>query len=133
MTTRAEKRAKVLAERIELPPAKTRVLEHAVRLEWLTLAFLTTAVLAMYLALGSSQAMKAAWIEDLLSFLPPIAFLVAIGCGRRSPPATTPSVSTARSASAHLVSAVALLTMGTYLVVESALGLVRPSTCRSGW
>jgi len=29
--------------------------------------------------MGGSQAMKAAWAEDLLSFIPPIAFLVARG------------------------------------------------------
>ena len=39
----------MLSERIELPPTQRQVLD-AVRLEWLTLAFLTTGVLAMYLA-----------------------------------------------------------------------------------
>ena len=124
VTTRAEKRAKVLAERIELPPAKTRVLEHAVRLEWLTLAFLTTAVLAMYLALGSSQAMKAAWIEDLLSFLPPIAFLVTNRVRSKEPTRDYPFGFHRSVSVGFLVSAVALLTMGTYLVAESVLGLV---------
>jgi divalent metal cation (Fe/Co/Zn/Cd) transporter len=124
VTTRSEKRAKALAERIELPPAKKRVLEHAVRLEWLTLAFLTTAVLAMYLALGSSQAMKAAWIEDLLSFLPPIAFLVTNRVRSKEPTRDHPFGFHRSVSVGFLVSAVALLTMGTYLVAESVLGLV---------
>jgi divalent metal cation (Fe/Co/Zn/Cd) transporter len=121
---RAEQRAKALAERIELPPSKTRVLRHAVRLEWLTLAFLVTAVTAMYLALGSSQAMKAAWIEDLLSFLPPIAFLVTNRVRSKEPTRDYPFGFHRSVSVGFLVSAVALLTMGTYLVIESLLGLV---------
>jgi divalent metal cation (Fe/Co/Zn/Cd) transporter len=124
VTTRSERRAKTLAERIELPPAKTRVLQHAVRLEWLTIAFLVTAVTAMYLALGSSQAMKAAWIEDLLSFLPPIAFLVTNRVRSKEPTRDHPFGFHRSVSVGFLVSAVALLTMGTYLVAESVLGLV---------
>ena len=124
MTQRARQRQKALAERIELPPSKTDALNRAIRLEWLTLAFLVTAVTAMYLALGSSQAMRAPWIEDLLSFLPPIAFLVT---NRTAPGGRTLDhpFGFHRSVSVgYLASALALLTMGTYLVAESALGLV---------
>ena len=124
MTGRGEKRAAMLAEQIELPPSKTDVLRRAVRLEWLTLAFLTTAVLAMYLALGSSQAMKAAWIEDLLSFLPPIAFLVTNRVRSKAPTRDHPFGFHRSVSVGYLVAAAALLTMGTYLVAESVLGLV---------
>ena len=37
------------------------------------------------LTLGQSQAMKAAWIEDLLGFLPPTAFLIAARFRKRPP------------------------------------------------
>ena len=124
MTKRSERAAAVLAERIELPPEKTEVLRRAVRLEWLTIAFLVTAVLAMYLALGSSQAMKAAWIEDLLSFLPPIAFLVTNRIRSKEPTREHPFGFHRSVSVGYLVAASALLTMGTYLVVESALGLL---------
>lgn len=110
--------------RIELPPAKTDALRRAVRLEWLTLAFLLTAVLAMYFALGNSQAMRAAWIEDLLSFLPPIAFLVTNRIRAREPDSGHPFGFHRSVSVGYLAAAAALLTMGTYLVVESALGLV---------
>ena len=60
-----------------LPEEQRAALHKARKLEWLTIAFLAVTVTLVFLVLGSSQAMKAAWIEDLLSFLPPIAFLVA--------------------------------------------------------
>src|SRR5690606_30447152 len=45
--------------RTELPEEQEAELHRAVRLAWLTIAFLLTAVTAVYLAMGSSQAMKA--------------------------------------------------------------------------
>ena len=54
----------------ELPPDKARIMRQAVRLEWLTVAYLISAVFFIYLTLGSSQAMKTAWFEDILSLIP---------------------------------------------------------------
>jgi len=61
----------------ELPPDKARIMRQAVRLEWLTVAYLISAVFFIYLTLGSSQAMKTAWFEDILSLIPAAAFLCA--------------------------------------------------------
>ncbi|MDQ3030661.1 MAG: cation transporter [Actinomycetota bacterium] len=52
-------------------------MRQAVRLEWLTVAYLISAVFFIYLTLGSSQAMKTAWFEDILSLIPAAAFLCA--------------------------------------------------------
>lgn len=60
-----------------LPPDKARVYHTAVRIEWLTIAYMASAVGLLYLTLGNSQAMKAAWWEDLLGLLPPLAFLLS--------------------------------------------------------
>ena len=38
----------------ELPPDKARIMRQAVRLEWLTVAYLISAVFFIYLTLGSS-------------------------------------------------------------------------------
>ena len=124
MRQRARQHQQALVERIELPPSKKDALQRAIRLEWLSLAFLVTAVVAMYLALGSSQAMRAAWIEDLLSFLPPIAFLVTNRTRARKADPDHPFGYHRSVSVGYLAAALALLTMGTYLVVESALGLV---------
>ncbi len=74
-----------VASHFEMPPEKMAVHRRAVRLEWLSIAYFVTAVTAVYLVLGSSQALKAAWIEDMLAFLPPLAFLVAARIRRRAP------------------------------------------------
>jgi hypothetical protein len=57
-----------------------------VRVEWLTIAYMVSAVGLPYLTLGGSQAMKAAWWEDLLGLLPPIAFLLSDRFRDRDPP-----------------------------------------------
>ena len=69
----------------ELPPAQAETLRRARRVEWATLAFLAVAIVAVNLVMGNSQAMRAAWIEDLLSLAPPIAFLVSVRVIPRPP------------------------------------------------
>lgn len=49
----------------------------AVRLEWWNIGWSISYITAMGLAMGSSQAMKTAWIEDTLGLIPPLAFLIA--------------------------------------------------------
>jgi cation diffusion facilitator family transporter len=110
--------------RTELPPELETVLKKAVRLEWVTLGFLAVAITLIYLVMGSSQAMKAAWIEDLLSLAPPIAFLLAVKIVNRPPSEKYPYGFHRSVGVAHLVAGVALLTMGAFLFVDSAIGLV---------
>ena len=108
----------------ELPPEAREAARKAKRLAWLTIAFLVTAVTLVYLVMGSSQAMKAAWAEDLLSFIPPIAFLVAMRVTGRVPSAQHPYGYHRSVGIGHLVSATALLTMGAFLVFDSVSGLL---------
>lgn len=108
----------------ELPEAQASALRKAVKFEWITLAFLAVGTTIVFLVLGNSQAMKAAWIEDLLSFLPPIAFLVAVRIIRRKPSENHPYGYHRAVAVAHLVAAVALFVMGSYLIVDSGMGLL---------
>lgn len=81
-------------------------------------------VAAVYAVSGQSQAMKAAWIEDSLSFLPPIAFLVAVRVARLPPTARFPYGRHRAVGIGHLVAGVALLAMGLFLVVDSGSGLL---------
>ncbi len=94
------------------------------RLEWLTLAYLATAVVVVFLTLGGSQAMKAAWIEDLLSLLPPIAFLVAARFRTRVPTDRFPWGYHRSVTVGYLVASVALLALGAYVLFDSAMRLV---------
>ena len=112
-------------KRPDLPEEKTSDLRRAVLLEWLTLAYLVSAVFFLYLTLGSSQAMKAAWLEDLLSLLPPIAFLVATRVRRKPASARFPWGHHRAVSIAYLAAALALLLLGGYIVFESALKLIK--------
>lgn len=109
----------------ELPPEQSRALRRAVRLAWGTIGFLVVGVTLVYLVMGSSQAMKAAWTEDLLSFIPPVSFLVAVRFARRRPTPAHPYGYHRSVGIGHLVAATALLAMGTFLVVDSGSGLLK--------
>jgi cation diffusion facilitator family transporter len=109
---------------VELPPEQQQALRKARRLEWLTIAYLVSAVVLLALVLGNSQAMKTAWFEDLLSLIPPIAFLVASRYNSRSPNDRF-SYGFHRTVSiGHLCAALALFVMGIYLFIDSAMSLI---------
>jgi cation diffusion facilitator family transporter len=110
--------------RTELPERQAAVLRKAIRLEWVTIAFLIFAVILVGLVLGNSQAMKVAWAEDLLSLTPPIAFLIAVKIIRKPPNRQWPYGYHRSSGAAHLVAGVTLTTMGTFLIIDSGLGLI---------
>jgi cation diffusion facilitator family transporter len=78
----------------------------------------------MYLVMGSSQAMKTAWFEDLLSLVPPIAYLIATRVARRGPNEDFPYGYHRSISIAFLCSSIVLLTMGVLLLVESIVKLV---------
>jgi divalent metal cation (Fe/Co/Zn/Cd) transporter len=110
--------------RTELPERQANVLTASIRIEWATLVFLAITIALVYLVLGNSQAMKAAWVEDLLSLAPPIAFLIAVRIVNRRPTRRHPYGFHRSVGIAHLVAGLALFTMGAYLIVDSAAGLV---------
>jgi divalent metal cation (Fe/Co/Zn/Cd) transporter len=101
--------------------------EHARarRLEWVTIACLVPTIAVVYFAVGSSQAMKTAWVEDVLSLVPPIAFLVAVRFEAKAPSPDFPYGFHRTMAIAFLCAAMALFTVGAYLLVESLATLVR--------
>ncbi|XNS27944.1 cation transporter [Citricoccus nitrophenolicus] len=111
--------------RTELTPELQDSLRRAVRLEWITVGYLVVAVCLIALVMGSSQAMKAAWIEDMLAFVPPIAFLVAVAVVNKPPSRRRPYGNHRAIGVGHLVAGVALLVMGSYLLLDSALGLIQ--------
>lgn len=107
----------------ELTPELQDSLRRAIRLEWITIGYLLVAVTLIALVMGSSQAMQAAWIEDMLAVVPPIAFLVAVAVVDKRPTRRRPYGNHRAVGVGHLVAALALLVMGTYLVLDSAMGL----------
>lgn len=110
--------------RTDLPKRQREALRKAVRLEWITIGYMATCVVVVFLVMGSSQAMKAAWIEDMLAFIPPIAFLVATRFVCKPPNPQYPYAYHRAVATGHLAAAVALLMVGVLLIVDSASGLL---------
>ncbi|HYZ11817.1 MAG TPA: cation diffusion facilitator family transporter [Actinomycetota bacterium] len=107
----------------ELPPTKHSAYTRAIRLEWLTIGYLLTAIAAIYLTLGNSQAMKTAWIEDMLSLIPPIVFLIADRIRQRPPNEIFPYGYHRVVSIAYLVASFALFLVGALLLADAALKL----------
>jgi cation diffusion facilitator family transporter len=109
----------------ELPPDKHQTLLKAVRLEWISILYLVTAVTLLYFTLGSSQAMKAAWVEDILGLTPPIAFLVASRIRHRTPNDRFPYDYHRATSIAYLCASVALLALGVFILYDSVSKLIK--------
>ncbi|MEX0839087.1 MAG: cation transporter [Parvibaculum sp.] len=106
------------------PEDKAKLRRRAIVLEWATLGSMGTAVIVLYFVLGNSQAMRTAWIEDVLSLIPATAYLVASAVEQRKPTTRFPLGYYRAVSIAHLVGATAILVVGCYVLVESAAKLV---------
>jgi cation diffusion facilitator family transporter len=115
---------KMPGDAFRLPPDKQEKLRRAKRLEWVTIIFMLTIIAAVGLTMGASQTMKVMWTEDVLSLVPPVAFLFGTRYFERPPDDTFPYGYRRAVMIAFLTAAVALLGFGTYVLVDSALKLV---------
>lgn len=111
--------------RTDLPPEQQEALRKAVRWEWFTIGYTCVTIALIALVVSGSQAMKTAWIEDMLSLIPQISFLLALLVIRHPPTRKFPYGLHRAMAAGHLVAGVALLVVGGNLAVEAVLGLVR--------
>jgi cation diffusion facilitator family transporter len=114
-----------MADHHELPPGKHEKLVKAVRLEWISIVYLLSAIVLLYFTLGNSQAMKAAWVEDILGLTPPIAFLVASRVRNRQPNDRFPYGYHRATAIAYLCASVALLALGAFILYDSVSKLLK--------
>ena len=110
--------------RITLPPEQQRAIRRAVKWEVFTIVYTSITIAVIALVVGNSQAMRTAWIEDMLSLVPQIAFLTALIFVRRRPTLTHPYGLHRAMGVGHLVAGVALLAVGLNLAFESAAGLI---------
>lgn len=107
-----------------LPSPQQALMRRAIRLEWWTVALMAAVTALMYAAAGNSQAMKTAWIEDLLSLVPPLAFLAAAHFARKPPDAEYVNGRVRAFDITFLVSAVALTGVGLGLVYDGLHALL---------
>ncbi|MGE3681686.1 MAG: cation diffusion facilitator family transporter [Bdellovibrionales bacterium] len=108
-----------------LPPKQHAAAVRAVRLEWITIGYLISAIIVVYFTMGNSQAMKTAWAEDFLSLIPPIVYLVSERFRKKAPTDQFPYGFHRITSIAFLLAAAALLTMGLLLMYDSASKLIR--------
>ncbi len=112
-----------ISPQYEFSEEQNAALRKARRLAYLTIVYLAVQASLMYLVMGSSQAMKTAWIEDLLSFIPPACFLVGSHICWRKPSRNYPYGYHRAISVLYLCAALALFSMGAYLLVDSLLAL----------
>nr|WP_314840961.1 cation transporter [uncultured Microbacterium sp.] len=110
--------------RTELPDEQQRALRRAIRWEWFTIAYTSVTIAVIALVVGNSQAMRTAWIEDMLSLIPQFAFLLALLFVRRRRTVKHPYGLHRAMGVGHLVAGIALLAVGVNLAVEAITGLV---------
>lgn len=106
------------------PEEKLELRRRAIRLEWATIAAMSTVIFVLYMVLGNAQATKTAWIEDVLSLVPAIAYLAAASIERRKPSRSFPFGLYRAVSIAYLIGATATLIVGVYLLVENATKLL---------
>lgn len=106
-----------------LPPHLQPVMARARRLEWWSIGWTVSVILVMGAATGQSQTMKTAWVEDCLSLVPPIVFLVSAWIERRPPSSRFPAGFGRAPGLAFAIAAAALAALGATLLVDSAWSL----------
>lgn len=108
----------------DIPDDIRKTLDRAERLEWWSLGFLLSIIVVMYFAMGSSQAMKTAWIEDTLSLIPPILFLITRKIETKPPTRFYPYGFHRVGSLGFFLSATALTGMGAFLIYDSGSALL---------
>lgn len=112
-----------IAQAFDLPKHLAKDAKKARRLSWITIAYLVSVSIVMYAVMGSSQAMKTAWLEDILSLVPPVVFLGASRIAHRKPNRRFPYGYHRAVSIAFLCASLALLAMGAWLLVDAILKL----------
>jgi len=99
-------------------------MKAAVRLEWWNVFWTLTYVAALGLAMGSSQAMRTAWIEDMLGLIPPLAFIIGERFERRAANKRFHYGYDRVNGLGFLVAAVALAAVGLFLLKDAVTSLI---------
>jgi cation diffusion facilitator family transporter len=118
------KQTKPVAQQ-ELPPSLQKVFKKATKLEWITVGYISSVIIVMAITMQSSQAMKATWLEDVLSIIPGISFLVAKRFYNRPANDQFPFGYHRSYSIAYQMGAFALLSLGLFLFYDSASTLLK--------
>ena len=114
----------VRGDRATLPDVVQKATRRGIILAWCTLAYLIVDTAILFLIKGNSQAMQAAWVQDLLGMVPPLAFLIGVRVARRRASREHPYGFAQAMDLAHLAAGAALVVFGGFLFFTSAMTLV---------
>ena len=114
----------VQADREYFPQEQKTALRKAIRWQIFTICYTVCTITVVAFVLGGSQAMKTAWIEDMLSLIPQFVFLVALFLIRRAPSTQHPYGWHRAMGVGHLIAGVALLAVGLRLAFDAVSGLI---------
>ncbi|MFL5561709.1 MAG: cation transporter [Gemmatimonadaceae bacterium] len=106
------------------PEEQQKQRERAKKLSWLSIALLVSAGILLFFTLGQSEAMKTAWISDILTAIPPAALLLAMHYELRAPSKRFPYGYTRAIGVAFLVTSGVLSLIGLYLLYDALMKLV---------
>jgi cobalt-zinc-cadmium efflux system protein len=112
-----------MSERLGHPREIRADIAAARRLEWWNIGWTISVIVAMGVAMGGSQAMKTAWVEDTLGLVPPIVFLVAVHYEARPANRRYHYGFDRVNGLGFLVAAVALAAVGLLLLKDAATAL----------
>lgn len=98
--------------------------KKARRLEWILIIYLGTLIPLMFLVMGESQAMKTAWIEDCLSLIPPVSFIISSKICWKKPTKCYPYGFHRVVSIFYLCASLALFLVGAILCVDALSKLV---------
>jgi divalent metal cation (Fe/Co/Zn/Cd) transporter len=105
---------------VEFPAEVEEAYRKARRLEWITVAYVASAAALLYATMGTSQAMRTSFFEDVVSVVPAVAFLIGTSVARRAPGPDFPYGTHRATSIAFLTASLALCGMGTFLLAEAA-------------
>lgn len=108
----------------EHPDVVQKATRQGIILAWCTLIYLLIDTIILFLIKGNSQTMQAAWIQDLLGIVPPLAFLIGVKVARRRADFSHPYGFAQAMDLAHLVAGAALVAFGGFLLFDSAMTLI---------
>ncbi len=106
------------------PPEIRADMKAARNLEWWNIFWTITYVAVLGLAMGGSQAMRTAWIEDILGLIPPIVFLISERYERRAANSRFHYGYDRVNGLGFLVAAVALTAVGLLLLKDAIAHLL---------
>src|SRR3954469_23748975 len=109
--------------RFHFPEDKWQERKKARKLAWISLVALASTAIVIYLTLGQSEAMKTAWVEDLLGMVPPIVLLIAMKLELRKPNERFPYGYFRAVSVAFLATAAVLALAGFWLLFDAVTKL----------